>query len=160
MAKMDAQSEPLNSFNVSDLSSFESKKLPPNLQEFEPVDLSDVDFAHNRLSLWGHPAAITHIIEVIHWDLVQERERLTPSVQRLRALFADPRYKSVQLANDPYGEDFERAQSYAQSDEQSFALSAVQKLHLVTLSTELSISTVDPHIRALVEAILIDPYEA
>ncbi|MDB5160103.1 MAG: hypothetical protein JWO99_366 [Candidatus Saccharibacteria bacterium] len=154
MAKMDTPDEPSPHFNVSDINSFASEKGKLDRHEVDTDDLNDVDFAHYRLAVWSHPANLSRVVEVIIRDLIDDTDRQAPSIDRLRALIADPRYDSAPVRQDPYDANFADALQYASTDEQAFAINAVHRLHTVTLSSELAYSGVDSHIRLLVEAIL------
>lgn len=151
MADMEIPDESIDGFTVSDLHSFRARRQSEAL---DTERLHNFDFAHYRLSVWGHPASLAHIIATIEKDLIETDILLTPSIVRLRNMMVDPQFDNISTDKDPYAESFKNAIGLATSEVQLFALGAVQKLHTITLSSELHFSGVDTHIRLIVEAIL------
>jgi len=156
MAKMDTPDTPDPKDSIADIRFFALEKMNRGKEgEVNTDEFDDVEFAHYRLAVWAHPSSLPRVIEMITRDLIDNTHQQAPSIQRLKELMIDPRYDEPSSAHDdPFEANFTEALSYAHSDEQKFALDAVRRLHVITLSSELTYSGVNPNIRQLVEAIL------
>lgn len=158
MATMDTPREPHDSdSNVSDLEAFIIRKNNTSSEALDPETLHDAAFAHYRLAVWAHPSSLPRILDIIERDLLEDNPRAAPSITRLRTLINDPRFEKISNDHDPYANNFTEALDYVSSDRQTFALLAVQRLHIITLSSETTPTGVSTHIRPLVEAILSAP---
>ena len=128
--------------------------------EEDPNTFSDTEFAHHRLAKWAHPVVLQRITSVINSELTSsqtmslDRHSAAPSLLRLRDLMTNPQYENMHIPGDPYVEHFAGAHTRAHSDDQHRAIDAVQRLHQVSIASELSEQNLDPHIRDIVVAII------
>ncbi len=129
----------------------------------DPNTLGDTDFAHHRLTKWGHPISIGHVTSVINNEVSRSRvsyinkSLIAPSLVRLNSLLTDPRYEDLSIPDDPHEQNFIEAFLRVKSEEQATALQAVQRLHQVSISSELSDTGPNPHVKDIVLAILYPP---
>jgi len=129
-------------------------------QEIDPNQLGDVDFAHHRLTKWAHPANISHVVEVIASELKTEQQDdddMAPAKvgnKRLIKMLTDEKYAHIDKAVDPFLSQFLIAFNRASTIEQLHALEAVQRLHWISISSDINYFGPNNHVRELVLAIL------
>jgi hypothetical protein len=152
MAKMDQPGEPISYQPVGDFDTFRREKVNQSEDSIEIEDLHNVEFAHYKLAMWGHPASLSHILEVIESEL-SDAPHDAPSTERLRELLDSSLYANFKNS-DPLAENFAASLKLAgTNDRKIHAINIVRRLHLIALRSE----KISPYVRPIVIAILDTP---
>jgi len=160
MATIDTPHEHQDSPEPRSLDALRAQRINESEDSAEIEALRDADFAHYRLNLWAHPAALTHIIDTILKDTRGEPDSKAPSAKRLRDLLSDPKFDTLPNGQpDPFDDNFAATFERATTPAQVEAITALQKLNRITLSGELDGFHFNVHTPGIAKAILDDKSE-